>query len=478
MPVVTLVLLLARLILAGVFVVSAGAKLLDRSGSRAAVQDFGVPATLSGVVAAGLPVAELLCAGLLMSTDPGASAGAALSALLLASFTVAIVVNLLRGRRPDCHCFGQLSSAPTGWPSVVRNGGLLVLALLPLIATDPLPSVPAQLATYSAADLAMGASLSALAIAVLVLGALFGSLLRRYGDVLLRLETLESTSERTPRAPLPAPSFELPELDGEMVSLVNVMAEQRPVLLVFISPSCTMCADLLPDLQRWQLPEHPLSVVVVSEGTGDENRAKLGDTPDLRVLLQSEREVALAYGLRGTPGAFLLGVDGLIAGTGAYGVDAIHQLHESVLAAMNAGTDHAGHAHQFQVKVGDPVPAISLQTEAGESVDLAQYADDETVLLFWDANCGFCSQILADVAELEGAARVVLMARSDPAGIRASGLRSALLRDLTFSVGNALHVPGTPAAVVVRDRAIASAPAVGGPDVLALLARYSHAVQR
>jgi hypothetical protein len=50
----------------------------------------------------------------------------ALALLLL--FIVGIGANLARGRKPDCHCFGQLYSAPAGWKTLVRNGGLAAIA--------------------------------------------------------------------------------------------------------------------------------------------------------------------------------------------------------------------------------------------------------------------------------------------------------------------------------------------------------------
>src|SRR4051794_17130224 len=105
---VTAVALLARVLLAAVFVVSAVAKLRDRAGARQAVSDFGVPHAVAPAVAAGLPFLELLCAVLLLLADPGATVGAIGAGLLLLAFTIGIVVNLMQGRRPDCHCFGQL----------------------------------------------------------------------------------------------------------------------------------------------------------------------------------------------------------------------------------------------------------------------------------------------------------------------------------------------------------------------------------
>lgn len=106
------------------FAVAGIAKLLDLAGSRRAMQGFG------------LPVAELLVAAALI---PPATAnwGAGATAILLTGFfggiavnLGGIAVNLRRGRAPDCHCFGQLHWEPVGTATLIRNGALLVLALL------------------------------------------------------------------------------------------------------------------------------------------------------------------------------------------------------------------------------------------------------------------------------------------------------------------------------------------------------------
>ena len=57
-----MILLLAQLVLAGVFAVAALAKLADRRGSRQAMADFGLPAPLATIAAAVLPALELATA--------------------------------------------------------------------------------------------------------------------------------------------------------------------------------------------------------------------------------------------------------------------------------------------------------------------------------------------------------------------------------------------------------------------------------
>jgi uncharacterized membrane protein YphA (DoxX/SURF4 family) len=96
-----------RVVLAGVFVVAGIAKLADRAGARKSMRDFGVPGPLAGAFAILLPAAELLAAVALV---PASTAwyGAAGALALLLLFVAGIAFNLALGRKPDCHCFGQL----------------------------------------------------------------------------------------------------------------------------------------------------------------------------------------------------------------------------------------------------------------------------------------------------------------------------------------------------------------------------------
>src|SRR5690349_7536129 len=116
----SLVLLLARVLLALVFLVAGLAKLTDLAGSRQALRDFGVPAFLAPSFGVLLPLAELAVAVALLPTS-SAWWGAVGALALLLIFVTGIGYNLARGRTPDCHCFGQLHSAPAGWSTLIRN---------------------------------------------------------------------------------------------------------------------------------------------------------------------------------------------------------------------------------------------------------------------------------------------------------------------------------------------------------------------
>jgi uncharacterized membrane protein YphA (DoxX/SURF4 family) len=187
-------LLIARLVLAGVFTLAGVAKLSDLKGSRQAIRDFGVPSAIAAPLGLVLPLAELGVAAILL---PASTAWwGALGALgLLSVFVVGISINLARGRTPECHCFGQLHSAPAGWKTLARNGALAAVAGFVLWKGYDGGAGPSALSWLGALSTAQ---LLGLLGGVLVLALLAGQwwflvhLLRQNGRLLVRLEALET----------------------------------------------------------------------------------------------------------------------------------------------------------------------------------------------------------------------------------------------------------------------------------------------
>lgn len=159
-------LLVARLVLAAVFTVAGIAKLADLPGSRAAVAGFGVPERLAHPIGTLLPFAELAVAVMLLPAAT-ATAGAIGALALLLSFSVGIAASIARGEAPDCHCFGQLHSAPAGPSTLARNFALAALAGFVLVAgEDAGPGLFEAIGDLdSTAAVALGAGL-ALALAL------------------------------------------------------------------------------------------------------------------------------------------------------------------------------------------------------------------------------------------------------------------------------------------------------------------------
>src|SRR5579863_3622315 len=125
--IVEFTLLTSRLLLASVFLLAGASKLVDPLGFRKALRGFGLPRALARPMVVVLPVLELAVAVALVPARL-AWYGARGALALLAAFMIAVGVAMLRGRKPDCHCFGQLHSAPVGWPTLVRNCVLAVFA--------------------------------------------------------------------------------------------------------------------------------------------------------------------------------------------------------------------------------------------------------------------------------------------------------------------------------------------------------------
>ena len=120
--------LLAGILLGVVLCLAGGAKIRRGSAWIADAAALGGPRTLYPVV----PWIELVLGALLVVriAPPLAGAGAV---VLLASFTVLLSVNLARGRRPVCACFGEWSRRPLGATHLLRNLVLIALAVVVIV---------------------------------------------------------------------------------------------------------------------------------------------------------------------------------------------------------------------------------------------------------------------------------------------------------------------------------------------------------
>lgn len=340
--------LLARLLLAGVFGVAGLAKLADPRGSRQTMIAFGVPTGLAASFGILLTLAELATAFALLSA--GLAWWGALGALtLLFLFIVGISINLAHGRTPNCRCFGQLHSTPVGRATLVRNGVLAVPAgLLVWYGRDNSGLIAigwmSSLTTAQAVELILGT----ITLGVLMAeGWILLELLRQNRRLSLRIEALEMRlapqAAVFPSATPPvtglsigasAPAFRLPDLTGKSYSLDDLRAESKPVLLVFSDPACRACAEVLPDLARWQRDHAAeVTIVLISRGATEINRANAG-CGLTRVLLQNDHEVVKAYKVERTPTAVLVRSDGTIGSGLAPGAEAIRRLVAQTVLRM------------------------------------------------------------------------------------------------------------------------------------------------
>lgn len=313
-----------RVVLAAVFAVAGVAKLLDRPGTRRSLSDFGVPGRTLPVAAVLLPLLELATAVALI--PPGSARWGALAAMaLLLVFIGGIANALARGEAPDCHCFGQVHSAPAGRGALARNAVLAALAGI-VVWEGPGPSIPEWVSARTAAEVvAVAASAAAIALAALAL--------RLWSERRGLQRDLAASQARLAAVPpgLPvgaqAPGFSLPDLRGQTHTLTSLRGRGRPVVLVFLSPTCGPCRRVFREIGRWQesLADR-LTVTAISSGTVAENLPIAGEHGIIEMLVQEEFEVGSAFRLRRAPSALVVAVDGTIAGVPVEGSLPIEQL--------------------------------------------------------------------------------------------------------------------------------------------------------
>jgi len=510
-------LLVCRVVLAGVFICAGVAKLADLAGSRRAVISFGVPERLAGVVGTLLPVAELIV-GVALIPAVSAPFGALGAAALLICFAAAIGNALAHGRSPDCHCFGQVHSAPAGWGTLARD--LVLLAVAGFIAIGGWRHAGIS-ATQWTTEIS-AAWLVAIAAGVLILGLVFFQvwfslqLLAQNGRTLGRMDALEArlaelggtlglahnngTAAELVRlgqgltgAGLPvgtrAPAFELEGVDGRRYSLDSLLASDRRLMLVFSAATCGPCEVLMPRIASWQR-EHGerLGIAVIASGDRERIRAKAVEHSLEGVLLQMEREVADAYRTSGTPTAVVIDRDGRIASPTVGGADAITTLvAQATVPALairhvpstnghgnGALPSHGVPSAPDRSRVGERAPDLVLEDLVGGRVALDGLFTERTVAIFWNPGCGFCQRMLPDLKAFEddppeGSPRLVVISSGDAESVREQQIHATVLLDPVGQAMQAFAAGGTPMGVLVDDGRLASPVAAGADAVFDLI---------
>jgi peroxiredoxin/uncharacterized membrane protein YphA (DoxX/SURF4 family) len=504
-------LLVCRLLLAGVFVLAGCAKLADLAGSRRAVVEFGAPERLAGVLAVLVPIAEL-AVGLALVPLFSARFGAIGALVLLGCFSVGIANALVRGRSPDCHCFGQVHAAPVGWRTLGRNFALLGAAGFVAVAGWDGAGVSATQWVTRVSGAWLVAILAGIVIVVLVSFQVWFSLqlLSQNGRTLGRLDALEvalgeiraalglAENGAIGGAPgelghglsgggLPvgsvAPRFELEDVEGGRHSLDTLLGGGRRVMLVFSSAGCGPCEALMPALAAWQRERvGSLAIAVVASGEVESNRAKAAEHGLGLMLLQPDREVAEAYEAHGTPMAVVIGGDGVILSPTVGGSDAITTLvAQAARPPLDVRQVPSSNGHRNGLaplpdssRLGEPAPELVLEDLDGERVALQDLYGERTIALFWNPGCGFCQRMLPDLRALETdppsrAPRIVVISSGDSESVRDQDIHSTVLIDADGEAMRAFGAGGTPMGVAVEHGRIASHLAAGADAVVELI---------
>lgn len=119
----------AGVVVGAVMCVAGAAKVVKSQEWPEQARAMGAPA----FVIPFLPWIEILLGAALVARLAPVVSGATAIAVL-AAFTALILLNIARGRRPVCACFGAWRPAPLGWKHVVRNVVLVAMAAVSMLS--------------------------------------------------------------------------------------------------------------------------------------------------------------------------------------------------------------------------------------------------------------------------------------------------------------------------------------------------------
>jgi methylamine dehydrogenase accessory protein MauD len=155
-------------------------------------------------------------------------------------------------------------------------------------------------------------------VAVVVLAAVVVALLRQIGLLHERVAPAGALVGRErPRVGEAAPVLRLHDRRGRELSVGGAAPDERSTLLFFLSPTCPVCASLLPVVRSVARREDPdLRVVFASDGPADahERLVQEGDLENGWYVVSSQ--VGIAFQVGRVPYAVLIDPAGIIRARG------------------------------------------------------------------------------------------------------------------------------------------------------------------
>ena len=353
-------------------------------------------------------------------------------------------------------------------------------------------------------------ALAILVVLALCAGVWFGYyLVLQNGRLMLRLESLEqrltdkgvlSQGMLPGQLGMPPGSvlndFALPQLDGGTMTLSQWRG--RRVALLFLSPRCSHCQRLLPDLAAMQSagPETDPAIVIISTGSVEENRQFFGPHHLTGpILLQEDNELAAFYLAMATPMAYLVNEQGVTVGHAAMGPAAILEMlrsqgegHEGSASApaqeVSKGALASSHIKRDGLKAGTPAPEFTLPALDGKEISLRSFRGRPLLLVFSDPNCRPCNELLPKLEAFHRQStdlRVLVISRGDPEAnrekVKKLGVTLPVVLQRSWEISRAYGMFSTPIGYLLdEDGVVVEDVAVGGNRILALAAQQRNPV--
>src|SRR5919108_4374998 len=243
----------ARLLVAGLLLWAAAAKLSERPQRGGWLSAYGIPVRFRAPGALGLALVEATVGALLVFGVPHAPLAAIALGVV---FTLALARARARGvRRVRCGCFGAKEKS-----TIFLLARALGFTGLAVVAAVDLPAV--------SRDAVVVGALALLALAVGVLTLLVLALYRQVGLLTLRLRPGVALELEHEGPPVGAPA---PALDG--------LDRRGSELVAFFTADCRLCRELAPGIRALGREGLPVHVVYEEEAPGAFELWRVPGTP-------------------------------------------------------------------------------------------------------------------------------------------------------------------------------------------------------
>lgn len=454
---ITFIYISLSIALATIFLAAGITKIYWRDGFRQALKGFGISQNYSKPLAFGIPYLEITIA-FLLTFQRTAVVGATLSILTIAAFSIFVSIHLWKGISVACNCFGSFSKNPITWRTLIRNVALIGLCTI-------------LLWTFHFVSLNIWMQFTIMVSAIAFAEGWLLWMLRKDNKLSKKFE-----NKGTEKVRKKAVEFSLTTENGP-VPITTLLSEGKPVLLVFIDPSCGPCEEILPYLAQWQQRfSNSLLIQLISRGSLNENFQKTQQFGLKNIAVQNGIDVAASFGIRGTPSAVLIAPDGTVVSEIIEGPQQLIKFvtgrdleldDKSIASVNNVSTEQK---EVVSIAVGQLIPKIWLSNSKGRLVSVLDSNKDSTLIVFdvpFQDNSAFLKKLA--IKSLTAVSLKTILITTNPLGRDNEGFDEIVIDRGSESI-KALHINTFPAVVVVDNKGKLKFPiALGEERVMELL---------
>lgn len=155
-------------------------------------------------------------------------------------------------------------------------------------------------------------------IVVIAMGLMLFALVRQIGVLYERVAPAGALMiNQTLQVGAEAPSLDLQDIDGELLTIGGVPESGKSKLLFFVSPTCPVCKTLLPVVKSADKSEKEwLDIILASDGENNDHKGYIAEHKLEKFNYISSEILGRSYGVSKLPYAVLIDEQGMIASMG------------------------------------------------------------------------------------------------------------------------------------------------------------------